>query len=409
VFTSTFNNNKARSNGGAIGISNSITTTSLQDATFVGNAAGTDGGALFDSGGALILLADTINGNSAGGPSLGVGGGVCIFNGGSVSLQNTIVFGNTTGFGAADIFSLVITDNGGNLIGIAPPGFGAGTLIGVNPMLGDLEDNGRYLAGAFSEQEMVLTEALLPGSPAIGKGVTTSNLFDERGFASPASGRTKPSIGAYEPQFATTASKNQVFVENVYEVLLNRPADSTATNLVNQLNHAATPTSVVQSVENTPEYRTDQVQLLNERNLHRLAGSNEQGEINFLAMGGTLEQLAAQLVGSNEYFQLHGSNIETFIDGLYEDGLDRQPTTLELVSAEQALAGGKTRTQLALSIFTTPEALSNLVQADFQSLLGRRADPTALASFVNVLQHGGTDQLVLAQILGGTEGFAKRS
>jgi hypothetical protein len=201
VLGSTFSNNTTFANGGAVSFTSASSST-FQSDTFVGNTApGGNGGAIFDSASALVLVGDTINGNSAG----SIGGGVAVFNGGSLSIQNTIVFGNTAGFGAPDVFSLTITDNRGNLIGIAPPGFGAGTLIGVDPKLGSLANNGGPFAGAPDEQQVVQTEALLPGSPAIGAGVRNGINTDERFFASPAGGRTTPSIGAFEFQSVTLA------------------------------------------------------------------------------------------------------------------------------------------------------------------------------------------------------------
>ena len=116
VFGSTFNNNQATVNGGAISVATTSPST-VEVSTLVGNTAGTDGGGIFSTV-ALSVLEDTINANSTG----NIGGGISMFNGSALTISNTIVFGNTTGFGAADVFCLSITDNGGNLIGVAPPG-----------------------------------------------------------------------------------------------------------------------------------------------------------------------------------------------------------------------------------------------------------------------------------------------
>jgi hypothetical protein len=407
VFGSTLNNNRAPGSGGAISLSTTAAST-VELSTLVGNSAGVNGGGIFDSAGALSVLADTINANSTG----NIGGGISIFNGGSLTIGDTIVFGNTTGFGAPDVFSLTITDRGGNLIGVAPPGFGAGTLIGVDPKLGLLMNNGGQRAGAFSNQQVVQTEALLPGSPAIGKGVNglAEVQLDERFFASPASGRANVSIGAYEPQFASTATPNQVFVENLYEVLLNRPTDPGSVFFTRELDGGVSPTTVVLQIESSQEYRSDQVNLLYQRYLHRNADQGGlQGFVNFLGNGGTMEQVAAFLVGSQEYFDDRGGNNETFLNSLYEEALDRQADRQGLVGFEQTLANGTSRTQVASLIFSSPEYLTDLVQSGYQSALGRKADASGLNFFVNEAQHGASDQLVVAQLLGSGESFAKRS
>ena len=161
-----------------------------------------DGGAIVIQTGQLALVNDTINGNTAGVNGGGVSDEASI----TCSFQNTIVAGNTAAaFVAAgkgpDVFvssGLSVTDNGGNFIGnlSGSSGFGAGTLTG-NPLLGPLQNNGGPLAGASSDQQVVQTEALLPGSPAIAKGVANgAPTTDERGFPR----LTPPDIGAFQFQ-----------------------------------------------------------------------------------------------------------------------------------------------------------------------------------------------------------------
>ncbi len=403
VGQSTFNGDTALGNGGAIAFASANPAT-LQNDTFVGNTAGVNGGAVFDSGSALGLLADTVNGNTAG----NVGGGISVFNGGSLTIQNTIVFGNTAGFGAPDVFSLTITDKGGNLIGVAPPGFGAGTQVGVDPRLGPLENNGGFFAGLPGSNFVVQTEALLAGSPAVGKGVAAGEpTTDERGFARPG---MSPSVGAFEPQFTLGKTPNALFVESVYEVLFNRPADPGAAGWVNLLNAGFSPTLVVFDLEQSTEYRTAEVQALYQRYLHRQADPGGLGAfVHFLQAGGTVEQAATALVGSQEYFDLHGGTVEGFLDGLYEDALGRAPDPTGLSSFSQALAGGMSRGALAGLVLGSPEYLMDLVEGDYQALLGRPADPQGLAAFTGALQQGATDEQVLAVLLGSGEAFGHRS
>ena len=113
--------------------------------------------------------------------------------------------------------------------------------------------------------------------PSAGRRGAGIPEIDERGFARPGR-RLKPAIGAYEPQYAANATANQVFVENVYEVLFNRAADpggpagprpsSTA---------AATPTALVQILQTSTEYLNDQVALLYNRYLGRALGLRAVG------------------------------------------------------------------------------------------------------------------------------------
>jgi hypothetical protein len=406
VMQSTFNNNRTFGSGGAISFTSTNPST-IQDDTIVANAAGVNGGGIFNSASSLILQSDTISGNSTG----NIGGGVSNFNGGTLTIADTIIYGNSTAFGGRDVFGLTITDRGGNLIGVAPPGFGAGTLVGVNPLLGRLENNGGHYAGAYSDQQIVQTEALLPGSPAIGTGVLSgAPTTDERGFPRPAGGRTNPSIGAYEPQYATSATANQIFVENTYEVLLNRPADSGSAGWVSMLTNGASPSTVVFDIEGSGEYLGDQVTLLFQRYLQRTPASGEiQPFVNLLQHGLTLQQAKVGIIGSDEFFQLHGGTNEGYIEALYEDVLGRGPASSE-VAAWEATLGNASRSQVALGFVGSTEYLTDLVMSDYESLLGRPADAGGLNAFENYLQNGGgTDQLLEAQLLGSGEAFAVRT
>ena len=140
-------------------------TTSLTNCTVSGNFAG-DGGGLENFDGTLSLTDCTVTGNAA-----VEGGG--LNNQGSLTLTNTIVAGQESGGDIAGGF----TDGGGNL-------------IGGDPLLAPLGDYGGPTP----------TVALLPGSPAIGKGVSGPGVpaTDQRG--QPRSGRID--IGAFQSQGA---------------------------------------------------------------------------------------------------------------------------------------------------------------------------------------------------------------
>ncbi len=236
VFGSTFDGNRADGYGGAIYVITNAAWVKLS--TLVGNSAIGYGGAIHAAvGNGLTLLADTINGNS----TRENGGG--IFNLDSLIIGDSIVAGNPAG-GGADVTGGGITDEGGNLIGATTAGFGAGTLTGVDPKLGPLADNGGVLAGDPAGQQVIQTEALLAGSPAIGAGkagVSGVNL-DERFAPSPAGGRTDPSIGAFEPQ--TLAATTVTLTSSMNPAPVGNPVTLTAA-VTGKVANASTGTSFV--------------------------------------------------------------------------------------------------------------------------------------------------------------------
>ncbi len=410
---STFANNQAGSLGGAVylntpGTSMNPPTTSLTNDTFTGNTAGVNGGAVADNGGeTLSFLNDTINGNHAG----QMGGGVFLqTNMSTYMFENTIVALNTAASDPDILATTGAMDHGGNFIGNFTGALGLNpfSLTG-NPKLGPLEDNGGPAVGLTGFGQVLLTEALLPGSTAIGNGVSPgAATTDARGFPRPGNGHTNLSIGAYEPQYAANASANTVFVENVYEVLLNRVADPGAAGWVAFLNQGGSTITVIQDIEASPEYRGDMVQNIFEHFLHRAANPQEQQSFVGLLGSFTVEQVEAFVVGSQEYFALHGSTNEGFLDALYADTLNRTPGMDELNAWQQVL-GSQTRTQVAAAVFGSTEYLSDLVTGDYQNLLGRQPDADGLSGFVASLQGKNTDQTVLAEILGSGEAFGNRT
>ncbi len=194
LLRSTIHDNGATASGGGI-FSNSGTLT-VTNSTLTGNASTTGlGGAILNFG-ALVLSNSTISRNSA----LLDGGGV-FTQGGTAQFKNTILAANN---GSADsdlgVSGTTTTTLGGNLLGsesrftslfpIGNPNAN-GDIVSANasridPGLAPLARNG----GATP------TMSLLPGSPAVDKGVATTLLTDQRGAERVLAGGLD--IGAFE-------------------------------------------------------------------------------------------------------------------------------------------------------------------------------------------------------------------
>jgi len=416
---STFNGNQALQDGGALFYDVLGGNESLTNDTFTANTAVGAGGAIYVAQGSPSFVNDTVNGNTA---ATSFGGGIAIFSTG-VTFQNTLVVQDAaqSNFDGPDIYITAgdaVTDKGGNYVqSLAASGnSGFGPFSPGNPNLGPLEDNGQNInalassAGAPGSSQVVQTEALLPGSLAIGAGVAANApSVDERGFPSP--GAAGVSIGAYEPQYNASATPNQIFVENVYEVYLYRVADSGGlANWTGQLQQGVSRTAVVAAIEGSSEYENDLVLKLYERYLHRAPDPGGlQTFVGMLAGGSTIEQVSAALMGSTEYFNLHGGNNLGSVDAMYEDALNRLPDPAGLNTFLQDLATGTSQAAAAAMLFSSLEYQNDVVEANYQALLGRQADTSGLAYFLNLLGSGTTDQALAADILGSTEAFGKRT
>jgi len=179
----TFSGNHGTYGGGGMFNGRSSSST-LTNVTFSGNSAYRYGGGMFNDGsGSATLTNVTFSGNGLQVPS-GSGGG--IMDGGGTTLKNTILANNSPNDCAGSI-----TSAGHNLIEAAACTIAGDTtdnIIGVDPLLGPLADNGG------STQ----THAPLAGSPAIDAGSPDCPppATDQRGVARPQGAACD--IGAFE-------------------------------------------------------------------------------------------------------------------------------------------------------------------------------------------------------------------
>src|SRR5262249_44944406 len=163
-----------------------LTNSTLTGNSALNSAGGTRGGGIDMSAadsGDLVLINDTLGGNFA-----NTGGGL-FWSGptkGSAIFENTIVSGNPASAAGPDVDNPAgsLTDLGGNLIGSTSGSNGfdpARSQVGVDPKLGPLQNNGGPVVGADGDSIPLGTEALLAGSPAVGKGQPTFAVrSDER-------------------------------------------------------------------------------------------------------------------------------------------------------------------------------------------------------------------------------------
>ena len=174
-------------------------TLSVFDTTIANNSGTTSGGGLCNEGGTTTLTNTTIAGNST--DEFGTTGGV-ISALGTVTVRNTLIANNSGP--NPNIFG-TLHSQGFNLIGISDGGVltpaDATDQIGdsgtpIDPLLGPLQYNGGPTQ----------TLALLPGSPALDKGHSSSSATDQRGFGRPndiaalpnPNGGDGADVGAYE-------------------------------------------------------------------------------------------------------------------------------------------------------------------------------------------------------------------
>ncbi|HEV3339277.1 MAG TPA: TIGR03118 family protein, partial [Pirellulales bacterium] len=222
-------------------------------------------------------------------------------------------------------------------------------------------------------------------------------------------------VSIHDEGGATTSATSQVvvgsdhdrLVDKIFSVLLDRDADAGALAFFAGLLDSGTPAStIVATIEQSAEFLADEVQTLFQQLLHRRA---EDNAVNFfshvMATGGTTDLVREMIISSPEYFQVRGSgNGQTFLSALFQDEFKRgvDPGASSFFG-QQPLNSSPGRAEVAAAVFASSEFLSDLIQSDFETFLGRPADPAALSAFEKALASGMSEQQLIALILGSQE------
>ena len=200
----TFSGNHAESDGGAI---LNLGETKTTNTTISGNSANRSGGGIYTDSDRTVLLTNvtlTNNRADADGDFIGRGGGVSVVD--FLAMHNTIVADNYRGAGTTgdEIEGAASADSSHNLVGTLSTFLDAG---GLSPSNGNLYIGGDIHLGPLADNGgPTRTHALLASSPALDAGsnakATDVNLLtDQRGearFRNGGSGAELVDIGAYE-------------------------------------------------------------------------------------------------------------------------------------------------------------------------------------------------------------------
>jgi hypothetical protein len=245
VINTTFANNIARDQGGALWIGDSHTKVNLDNVTIANNAAmSADGKA--GLGGGIMLASGTldVNNSTIANNQAGYMGGAIYGGGANVVLKNTIIANNTANnqWNMKQHCSDVLIDGGQNLqyprnnpTDPARPECVAGIQI-VDPHLSALANNG----GA------TWTMALPSNSPAVDAGnLATCALTDQRGIPRPQG--SSCDVGAYEVVNRLTLRPSIVFAGDP-GFTLTVIGDNFGPGSVIQWSGTQLPTSVVDRI-----------------------------------------------------------------------------------------------------------------------------------------------------------------
>jgi hypothetical protein len=199
----------------------------------------------------------------------------------------------------------------------------------------------------------------------------------------------------------------EAIVNQFYLDLLQRPAEPAGlafwTGLLNQ---GVAPSQIVLGIEQSLEFRTDEINKVYEQLLGRLVDpSGLQTGLYVLATFG-LEAELAFVASSPEFFEQAGGTIDGWLTAIYRDALNRIADPSGRSAFEQELNGGVINLRQAADIiFKSPEYQQDVVQSYYTTFLRRSPDPSGAAFWLSELQSGVSPEQVIAGIVGSTEYF----
>jgi uncharacterized delta-60 repeat protein len=226
-----------------------------------------------------------------------------------------------------------------------------------------------------------------------------------------ASGHTTMTVARYLATGGSSLTPNQLFIAQVYPDLLQRPVDPGGLAFWSGLlDRGSSPSQVVQEMQSSQEYHSLEVRNLYRRVLGRFPDdSGSAAWTTFLNQGGTVLQLEAFLLGSGEFFAIHGSdNNQGFLPALYQIVLQRPIDSSGAQSWGQALqAGALSRQAVAAAVLASIESDHLEVQSLYLQFLHRAADPSGLDTFTTELQQGVPYEQVAGILLSSAEYVAR--
>jgi hypothetical protein len=212
----------------------------------------------------------------------------------------------------------------------------------------------------------------------------------------PAPNRFVPEIEALEERAIPSSTP---YVVSLYTNLLHRtpqPAEI-AGWLAAQDNR--TPTATIASAfVSSPEFQTNVIRSAYELFLSRAPSRTEVNNWLVRFQNGLNEQqFEAVVLASDEFLQTHASDTNSWLNAVYEQVLGRPAEPAGLADWNQVLQNGSLRSDVALRIVASVEADDRLVSDAYQLLQGRSPDSNGLTYWSGQLGQGlGPDQLLAA-------------
>jgi subtilisin-like proprotein convertase family protein len=237
-------------------------------------------------------------------------------------------------------------------------------------------------------------------------GTTTFAFAVQDGFGGLDSGTvTVDVVDPVLPGCSPTDSKNARYVCRVYLDLLGRAAEPGGKAFwLRKVDRGESRVEIIRKFQTAPEYRRRVVDAVYKTFLQRVPDKGGQTYwAEQVRKGANPDQIRAQVIGSNEYYNKSGASPAGFAAALYQQ-VTRKPATPTQISYVSALlAAGRTRQSVAAAVLATREGDTATVQAIYEAYLRRTPPAREVTYWVNRLQAGVTELKIVESTISSNE------
>ena len=223
-------------------------------------------------------------------------------------------------------------------------------------------------------------------------------------MSSPNSTRRGPALSVEALEDRTTPSST-AYVNSLYTNLLHRTAQPAETAFwMAQLDSGTPAATVTAEFVHSSEYQRNFVLSCYQLFLNRQPSPGEvSGWVGAIANGLSDQQCEAEFLTSAEFFGAHPGGSSTWINAVFEQVLGRPAEPAGLAFWNQALQNGSTYFDVALGIVNSSEAHIRVINDAYHQLLGRSAESFGQAFWSDQVNQGRSPDFVLAGLASSTE------
>jgi lysophospholipase L1-like esterase len=216
-------------------------------------------------------------------------------------------------------------------------------------------------------------------------------------------------MGPFGPAAPSADSRAPLatFVDALYRDFLSRSADQAGISYWSaQLDHGVSRLAVAMTFAKTDEHFADLVHADYRDDLGHDATAGDVGY--WLAQrhaGLTESQLNARIIASDEFYYRAGGNDGAWLEAVYDDVLGRGAAPTSVSYWLGRLTAGGARGEVASNIVDSAEHVTHEVDSDYRLLLDQPSDAGGLAFWSAQIEHGGSNNIVAANLAASSTYF----